>query len=383
MKKRKICIVTGSRAEYGLLYPLIKKVKEEDSLRLQLIVTGAHLSKEFGWTYKEIEQDFIIDEKIDIVSTTDSIGIAESMAKAQVGFVKTFKRLKPDIVVLLGDRYEIFTVASCAVLLNIPIAHIHGGESTYGANDELFRHAITKMSYLHFTATKAYQKRVIQLGENPKRVFNVGSLGIENIKNITLISAKEIEDKFNFKFLDKNILITYHPETLSNISVKKQFNALVKALDQFKDIRLIFTKANADVGGNIINEMIDNYIIKNKNAICFTSMGQINYFSTLKIVDMVIGNSSSGIIEVPSFGIATINIGNRQGGRISASSVIHCAINQKEIYHSILNSYKNKEKLLCREVLNPYEKNGTSDSIISVLKSYNLKKMTNKIFYDL
>ena len=329
--KRKICVVTGSRAEYGLLYWLLKRIKSDKELSLQLVVTGMHLSEEFGMTFKEIEKEFKIDEKINIQLSSDtSEGVLSSMSLAQTLFLKAFNKTKPDIVVVLGDRYEIFSVVIAAMIAKIPIAHISGGESTEGAIDESMRHCITKISHIHFTATKEYTKRVIQLGEDPKRVFKVGSLGVENIKKFELLTKEELEKAINFKFNLKNILVTFHSVTLENNTSKKQFQELLNALDEMKNTNIIFTKTNSDINGRVINSMIKDYVSKNLHkSIVITSMGQKNYLSALQYVDAVVGNSSSGIIEAPSFKIATINIGDRQKGRIKAKSVLDCLPKKK------------------------------------------------------
>ncbi|MBU3090463.1 UDP-N-acetylglucosamine 2-epimerase (hydrolyzing), partial [Clostridium gasigenes] len=324
---KKICIVTGTRAEYGLLRPLIDKVNEDNDLELQLIATGMHLSPEFGMTYTNIIDDgHKINEKIEILLSSDtSVGISKSMGLATISFAEAFERLKPDIIVVLGDRYEIFSVCSAAVTAKIPIAHLHGGETTEGAFDEVFRHCITKMSYLHFTSTEEYRKRVIQLGENPNRVFNVGAIGVENIVSLDLLEKREIEKSIGFT-LDKPFgLVTFHPVTLENNTSEYQFRELLKALDEMDGMKFIITKANSDSDGRVINKMIDEYEKDNKDKIiAFTSMGYLRYLSAMKYCNSVIGNSSSGIIEAPSFNKPTINIGDRQKGRMQAESVINC-----------------------------------------------------------
>lgn len=385
---KKICIVTGTRAEYGLLRPLIDKINKDEDIELQLVVTGMHLSKEFGYTYKQIEEDgYKIKEKINILSNSDdSVSISEAMSKAILEFSKCFIRLKPDIIVLLGDRYEIFSVASAATVLRIPITHINGGETTEGAFDEAYRHSITKMSYLHFTSTEEYRKRVIQLGECPERVFNVGALGVENIKNIKLLSKAELEKSINFSF-DKNVaLITFHPVTLENNTAVEQFNELLSAIDEVNDLKIIFTKANSDTDGMKINKLIDNYVEHNQDkAIAFTSMGILKYLSAMKYCSFVLGNSSSGIAETPSFKIPTINIGDRQKGRIQALSVINCEPKKENILNSIniALSFEFKSKLY--DIKNPYEGTNTSEKIIKTIKDFLLNNKINlkKKFYDI
>jgi len=384
MIKQKICIITGTRAEYGLLYWLMKRIDKEKSLTLQLIVTGMHLSSEFGLTYQEIEKDFKIDKKIEILLSSDTtIGISKSMGLAQISFAEAYEDLNPDLVIVLGDRYEIFSATSAAMVARIPIAHIHGGEATQGAIDEAIRHSITKMSHLHFTATKEYKKRVIQLGENPQFVFNVGGMGIENIKKLKLLNRKEFEKNINFKLNKRNILVTYHPVTLEKNTTKKYFLNILDAIDQLKDTNIIFTKSNSDADGRLINTMIEEYVSSNKHkAVVFTSLGQLKYLSALQYVDAVVGNSSSGLLEVPSFKIGTINIGNRQKGRIKAKSVIDC----NPIKEDILNCFKElysasfQEKL--QNVKNPYGNGNVSKKIIKILKQQNFNSLVFKTFYD-
>ena len=277
MRKRKLCVVTGSRAEYGLLFWLMKAIDDDKDLELQLIVTGMHLSKDFGLTYKEIEKDFKINKKINIdLSIDTSLGISKSMSIALKSIAKAYDELKPDIILILGDRYEIFSAASAAMIAKIPLAHFHGGELTEGSWDDCIRQCVTKMSHIHFTATDEYKKRVIQLGEHPNTVFNVGGLGIENIKRLKLLSKKEFEKSIKFKLNKKNLLITFHPATLENNSSKKQFQQLLDALDELNDTNLIFTKSNSDLNGKIINQMIDDYTNRNsKKSIGFISLGQL------------------------------------------------------------------------------------------------------------
>jgi GDP/UDP-N,N'-diacetylbacillosamine 2-epimerase (hydrolysing) len=321
---KKICVVTGTRAEYGLLYWLMKEIEADKDLELQLIVTGMHLSPEFGLTYKEIEKEFKINKKIEMLLSSDtSIGISKSMGLAQISFAEAYEELKPDLVIVLGDRYEIFSATSAAMIGKIPVAHLHGGETTEGAFDESIRHSITKMSHLHFTATDEYKNRVIQLGEHPNRVFNVGGMGIENIKKLKLLTRDEFEKSIEFKLNKKNILVTFHPVTLENSTAKEQFQELLDVIDELKDTNIIFTKANSDTDGRVINQMIDEYVAKNfHKSIGFSSLGQLRYLSALQFVDAMVGNSSSGLTEAPSFRIGTINIGDRQKGRIKAESVI-------------------------------------------------------------
>ncbi len=380
---RKICVITGTRAEYGLLYWLMKEISADKDLCLQIIATGMHLSPEFGDTYQQIERDgFIIDKKVHMLLSSDSkVGIGKSMGLGMIGFSDAFNDLSPDLIVLLGDRFEIFSASSAAMVAKIPVAHIHGGESTEGAFDESIRHSITKMSHLHFTATEEYKNRVIQLGEQPERVFNVGGLGVDNINKLNLLSRVDFEKTINFSLGEKNILVTFHPVTLENSTAKIQFMELLDSIDELKDTKIIFTKANSDTDGRAINSMIDNYVVNHDHAIAFTSMGQVNYLSALQFVDAVVGNSSSGLLEAPSFKIGTIDIGDRQKGRIKAESVISCIPVKERISSALKKLYLEDFQNIINNVENPYKKNGSSKSIIQVIKSYPLKKIINKKFF--
>ena len=386
--KKNICIITGTRAEYGLLCPLIKKINEDDQFNLQLLVTGMHLSPEFGLTYKQIkEAGYKIDEKVEILLSSDtSIGISKSMGLAIISFSEVFDRLKPDMVVVLGDRYEIFSAVSVANISRIPVCHLHGGETTEGAFDENLRHSITKMSYLHFTSTEEYRKRVIQLGESPDRVFNVGAIGIENIKKMNLLSKEELERSINFKLDKKYAIVTFHPVTLENNTAKSQFKELLLALDKIKDLKVIFTKANSDTDGRIINNMIDEFVLTDKERfISFTSMGSLRYLSAIKYSDIVIGNSSSGIVEVPSFNKPTINIGDRQKGRIQAKSIINCKPVKNDIEKAIERALSDEFLENIKDVKNPYGDGNVSDKVIEKIKYFleNDKINLKKKFYDL
>lgn len=387
MIKRKICIITGSRAEYGLLYWLIKEIEADKDLELQLIVTGMHLSSEFDFTYKEIEKEFKIDKKIDMELCLDtSEGISKSMGIGQTSISQAYNVLKPDIIVVLGDRYEILSAATAAMIAKIPIAHIHGGEITEGSWDNTIRHCITKMSHLHFTAAEEYYKRVIQLGEEPSRVFNVGGSGIENIKRLNLLSREELEKSINFKLNTKNVLVAFHPSTLENNTSKKHFLELLNAIDELENTNIILTKSNSDTDGRIINQLIDEYTSKNSNkSIGITSLGQLNYLSCLQYIDFIIGNSSSGLLEAPSFKIGTINIGNRQKGRIKAESVIDCLPIKKDIKEAIKKIYSNEFQKKLKNVNNPYG-NGedyASQKIIKVLKTVPIDNILKKVFFNL
>jgi GDP/UDP-N,N'-diacetylbacillosamine 2-epimerase (hydrolysing) len=381
---RKICAVTGTRAEFGILYCLLKGIQADKDLELQLIVTGTHLEKEFGYTITEIEKEFSINQKIPLELSDDTtLGISKSMALATLGFTKTFEELQPDLLILLGDRYEIFCAASSALISQIPVAHIHGGELTQGAYDDAFRHSITKMSHLHFTSTDEYSNRVIQMGEQPNKVFNVGALGIENIKRLPLLDKKKFQNSINFTLGNKNILVTFHPETLGTKSSKEQFQELLEVLDTLEDTKIIFTKSNADTDGKIINAMIDDYVKTRKNTISFDSLGQLRYLSCLQYMDCVIGNSSSGILEAPSFKIGTINIGSRQKGRIKAESVIDVDCDKKSILHGLKTLYSKDFQKKLENCVNPYNSDHTSKKIVNILKKINLEDLVQKSFYTI
>lgn len=385
---KRIGIMTGTRAEYGLLKSLMQEINKDNDLELYLIVSGMHLSPEFGMTYKEIEEDgFEINAKVEMLLSSDSpAGISKSIGLGVIGFADEFQRADLDMLILLGDRYEALSAAICALVMRIPIAHLHGGELTEGAIDEGIRHSITKMSYLHFTSTEQYRNRVIQLGENPERVFYVGALGVENIKKINLMTKEELEKSIHFEIDENTVVVTYHPVTLENNTVEEQFLNLLKVLDRNPKIRMIFTKANADTNGRIVNELIDKYAAQNSERACaFVSLGQKRYLSALKYCRIVIGNSSSGIIEAPSFGKPIINIGDRQKGRICADSVINCGYTQQEIQQAMETALTEEFENKASNCRNPYEKENTAANIISVIKDYllNDKIKLKKGFYDI
>ena len=385
MNKRKICVFTGTRAEYGLLKPLMEEIKKDKDLELQIIASGMHLSPEFGQTYKEIEKDgFKIDEKVEMLLSSDTdVGVSKSIGLGIIGYTDALLRLKPDIAVVLGDRFEALAFAVASFTLKIPIAHLYGGEITEGALDEGYRHAITKLSYLHFTSTEEYKKRVVQLGESPDRVFNVGALGIDNIKKLNLLSKEEAEKRIGKNFKKRNLLITFHPVTLEYGNSVNQFEELLKALDELEDTLLIFTKANADVEGRQINKLLDKYVSENPDkSVAFTNMGQLLYLSTMKYVDAVVGNSSSGIIEAPSFKIGTINIGDRQKGRIRAKSIIDCDPRYEDIKIAIKKLYSNEFQENLKKVKNPYGEGNASKKIKEILKTFKFNDV-KKEFYDI
>jgi len=344
-----------------------------------------HLSPEFGLTYKEIEKDgFDIDFKVEMLLSSDtSIGISKSMGLAMIGFSDAFSMLKPDLLVILGDRFEIFSAASVATIFNIPIAHIHGGETTEGAYDEAMRHSITKMSHLHFTAAEQYRKRVIQLGEQPERVYNFGAIGIDNIKRLNLLVKESFEESINFKLGRFNFLITYHPVTLEKSTSRIQFENLLTVLNGLSETHMIFTKANADTDGRVINEMIDNYVLTHPDRACvFTSLGQLRYLSSIKFMDAVIGNSSSGLLEVPSFKVATINVGSRQQGRIKSESVVDCDNSKSGIKGAIEKIYSDEFQEKIKHTINPFGNGGVSKRIVNVLCDTPLDNILKKQFFD-
>jgi len=386
MTKRSVCVVTGSRAEYGLLYWLMKEIQIAKDLELQIIATGMHISPEFGNTYRQIEQDgFKIDKKVEMLLSSDSeVGITKSMGLGLIGFADAIDNLKPDLIIVLGDRFEIFSAVSAAMIAKIPVAHLHGGEATEGAFDESIRHSITKMSHLHFTATEEYKKRVIQLGEQPERVFNVGAVGVDNIKKLTLLSREEFEKSIDFSLAQRNLLITFHPVTLENATAREQFTNILQAVDKQVDTHLIFTKANADTNGKVINQMIDEYVtLHPEKAIAFTSLGQLRYLSALQYVDGVVGNSSSGLVEVPSFKICTINIGDRQRGRIKADSVIDCDTSVESIQSSLNKLFSPLFQEQLQQIKNPYGNGGASKKIVEIIRIFSLDRVLKKRFYNI
>ncbi len=382
---RKVCVVTGTRAEFGLLRWLMQEVRESETLELQVIATGMHLSPEFGLTYLDIEEaGFSIDVKVEmLVSADTSTAVTKSMGLGLIGYADAYDRLSPDIVVLLGDRFEIFAAAAAAMIAGIPIAHLHGGETTEGAFDEAIRHSITKMSHLHFVAAEDYRRRVIQLGEHPERVFLVGGLGIDVIKRISLLDRQALEASLDFKFGQKNLLITFHPVTLEGNSSAKQMEELLAALDELTNTNLIFTLPNADTGGREIGGMIQKFVSTHSNSRVYASLGQLRYLSCMKYVDGVVGNSSSGLAEAPSMGVGTINIGDRQKGRLSASSVIHCEPNLKSIREALKRLYEPTFQHSLAETINPYGSGGASQKIVEVLRTHPFNSLIKKTFFDL
>jgi GDP/UDP-N,N'-diacetylbacillosamine 2-epimerase (hydrolysing) len=383
--KRKVCVVTGSRAEYGLLKWVMEGVRASALLELQLVVTGAHLSPEFGHTYREIERDgFRIDRKIEMLLSSDTAqGVTKSMGLGLIGFGEVLQDLQPDLLLVLGDRYEILAAASAALVARVPVAHLHGGEKTEGAFDDAIRHAITKMSHLHFVAAEEYRRRVIQLGEHPKRVLLVGGLGVDGIRRARLLDQETLAAAIDFRFGSRNLLVTYHPETLAEASSSQQMTALLAALETRADIRIIFTLPNADTDGRAITRLIEAYVARHPDCKAYKSLGTQNYLSCLQFVDGVVGNSSSGLLEAPSFRKGTINIGDRQGGRLRAASVIDCAPLKAAITQALDQLYSPEFQSGLSAVRNPYGDGGASEKIVAELESVRLDGLLRKSFVDL
>lgn len=383
---KKICIVTATRAEYGLLKPLMSRLQASNDFELQVLVTGAHLSPEFGLTYQLLERDgFEIDEQVEMLLSSDTaVGIAKSMGAGMMGYADAFRRMQPDAIVILGDRYEMLSVASTATVFKIPIIHLHGGEITEGAYDDALRHAITKLSALHFTSTEQYRARVIQMGEQPERVFNVGAIGLDNIVALPLLTRAELEDDLGVRFKKYNYQVTFHPETLSSMSSKEQFQIVLDAIAQEEDSYFIFTKANADTDGRIINQMIDEFVSKNpEKAIAYHSLGSLRFLSVLKICNAIVGNSSSGIIEAPSLRIPTINIGDRQKGRVQAESILNCAVDVTSISECFQKVKEIGLRSAIEGIQNPYGDGGTAEKIMNILSKVDFKRLQIKEFYNI
>jgi len=383
--KRKICFVTGTRAEFGLLKLLIHEVQTSPELELQLVATGMHLSPEFGLTYQEIEKTGIaIDARVEMLLSADTAtAISKSMGLGLISYADVFARLCPDIIVLLGDRFEIFAAATAALISGIPVAHIHGGEKTEGAFDESLRHSITKMSNLHFVAAEEYQRRVIQLGEMPDRIFLVGGLGVDNIKHLKLLNRKELEEDLGFKLGAKNLLVTFHPVTLDAANSAVHMQELLAALAELDNTQLIFTMPNSDTNSRGLIRLVEQFVAHHSNAHVFYSLGQLRYLSCIKHMDGVIGNSSSGLLEAPTFKKGTVNIGDRQKGRLQATSVINCEPTRASIGSALEILYSRNFQGSLQQVVNPYGEGGATKKILNVIKDFPLKNLMNKTFYDL
>lgn len=386
MIMRKICVVTGSRAEYGIMSGFMNAINDDSDLQLQIIATNMHLSPEFGLTYQEIEKDgFHIDKKIEMLLSSDtSVGTSKSVGLGSIGFADAYKDLKPDIVVVLGDRFELLSAVPTALFFKIPVAHLCGGDITEGAYDDCIRHSISKMSHLHFVTNEESRKRVIQLGEQPDRVFNVGSLGVENIKKITPLTKNELETDLGFKFGEKSIVVTYHPVTLENHTAKEQIDNLLQVLDEEKSLNIIFTYPNSDTDGRVIIDEVNKFVARNsERSIARTSLGLKRYLSALRYTTAVVGNSSSGIAEVPSFGIPTLNIGDRQKGRLCSDSVYHCGTSAKAIHKGLLCILSDGVIAKAKMTQNPYEGVNTTENILNIIKTYPLDNIIEKHFYDI
>ncbi|MBP5422306.1 MAG: UDP-N-acetylglucosamine 2-epimerase (hydrolyzing) [Paludibacteraceae bacterium] len=385
--KRKICFFTGTRAEYGIMSRLMRMVKESENCDIQIIATNMHLSPEFGLTYKEIEADgFIINKKVEMLLSSDTAnGTVKSMGLATIGFADALEDLKPDLAVILGDRYEMLAAAQACLIYKVPIAHLYGGEITEGAYDNSIRHAITKLSSLHFTSTEEYRKRVIQMGEEPDRVFYVGSLGVDNIKHESTMSRDELERSLNFHLGDKFLLITFHPVTMENATAASQCDDLLKVLSTVNDeYQLLFTLPNSDTDGRIIASKVKEYASAHVNkSLVVDSLGKKRYYSALKYATAVVGNSSSGLVEAPSFGIPTLNIGNRQKGRTRGESVIDVEASYQEMYLGLQKALSENFRAIASAGKNPYEKENTLQAIFNVIENHPLHNIGEKHFYDL
>jgi GDP/UDP-N,N'-diacetylbacillosamine 2-epimerase (hydrolysing) len=383
--KRKICVYTSTRAEYGLLRSVMQEIRATQTLQLQILASGMHLSPEFGMTIREIRADaFEPDENVEILLSGDTpAAICKSMGLAMIGYGEALQRLKPDLVVVLGDRFETFCMAAAAQVSRVPLAHIHGGETTEGVIDEAFRHSITKMSHLHFASCEEYRQRIIQMGEAPDRVFNVGALGVENIRRMTLTARDDLAESIGFRLDSPYFLVTFHPATLEIDTAEGQFRSLLDALDAFPDYNVIFTKANADSGGRAINRLIDEYAEKRpERSLAVASLGAQRYLSALYYASAVIGNSSSGIVEAPTFKIPTINIGDRQKGRVKAGSVMDCDTSVRAIESCIRRAVSPRFRGGIKNVKNPYERADTAATIVKTIALFRHAALMKKSFYQ-
>ncbi|MCB7480625.1 UDP-N-acetylglucosamine 2-epimerase [Christiangramia sediminis] len=382
---KKVAVITGTRAEFGILTPLLKKINNQPELELQIVACAMHLSPEFGYTIKDIEASgFKVDKKIECLLSSDTaVGVSKSIGLALISFAEAFDEISPDLIIILGDRSEMLAAATAATIANIPIAHIHGGETTEGAYDESLRHAITKMSYLHFTSTEIYKRRVIQLGESPNRVFNVGAMGLDSVNELELMNKVEFEKSIDFKLGPINFLITYHPVTLESETAKDQFKTILNILNKIEGGKFIFTYANSDKDGRIINEMIEEFVSQNsERAVVYNSLGHLRYLSALKYVNCVLGNSSSGILEAPFFNIPTINIGDRQKGRIAAESVIHTKNDENSILQGIKLALSDDFRVKIKNQKQIYGDGNSSSKIIDILSKVEIKDLKKK-FHDI
>jgi GDP/UDP-N,N'-diacetylbacillosamine 2-epimerase (hydrolysing) len=378
-----ICVVTGSRADYGLLRGLMDGIRANDGLELQVVVTGMHLAPEFGLTVAEVEQDFCIDRRVEMLLSADSASaVSKSMGLGLIGFADVWQALRPDVVVLLGDRFEIFAAATAALMARIPIAHLHGGETTQGAIDEAIRHSITKMSHLHFVAASEYRNRILQLGEDTKHVYEVGGLGVDAIKRLRLLDRPALEESLGIRFGVRNLLVTFHPATLDQEDAVRQMHELLDALKEESETRLIFTYPNADTDGRGLIPLIRQFVGNHPNACAFASLGQLRYLSCMQFVDGVVGNSSSGLLEAPTFNIGTVNIGSRQRGRLKALSVIDCEPNSISISAALKRLFSEEFRSILRNVVSPYGNGGAAEKIVKILEKVPLDGLLQKSFHD-
>ena len=383
--KRKVCVLTATRAEYGLFKPLLSRILSHPSLELRLLVTGTHLSAEHGHTIDEILADgFKPDECVEIPLAGDSdLNVARSMSLALARVADALSGLEPDVLVLLGDRYETLAAAAAASILRIPIAHIHGGETTEGAYDEAFRHSISKMSHLHFVAAPVYRDRVIQLGEDPERVFDVGSLGVENVLSLARLTRSETEERLGLKLLEKSLVVTFHPVTLEPNESLKQLDELLQALDALEDTSLIFTAPNADNEGRRLAAALETFCARHPHARLYESLGQTLYFSCVAHSDGVVGNSSSGISEAPALGTGTVNVGDRQKGRLRVPSIIDCAPRKSPILAALERLYAPEFRALVQSTSDSFRHENVSATIAERLAAANLRDILKKRFFDI
>ena len=379
----RIGVITGTRAEYGLLFWILKRLQDDPLFDLQLVVSGTHLSPAHGLTYRDIEADgFRIACKVDMGLGDDSaVGVTKALGRATIGFADALAELRPDLLVLLGDRYEMLAAAQAALIARIPVAHIAGGDVTEGAYDEAIRHSITKMAHLHFVTHDVAVRRVRQLGEDPVHVFNVGNPGLDHFQHLQLFGRNDLARELEFTFRRRNLLVTYHPETLDRESTTSRVAVLLQALDRLgADVGILFTLPNADTGNQAIRRQIEDYVARHDNSRVFASLGQHRYLSVLNEVDAVVGNSSSGILEAPSLHTPTVNIGDRQKGRPQAASVINCRYSADEIVSAVHHAFE----LDCRAVTNPYGDGHASEKIVAILKKIDdPQKLIKKHFFDL
>ncbi len=384
--KRKICIVTSTRADWGLLSGIAKALNERPDVTLQIIATNMHLAEKFGSTWKEIERDGLnIDRKVPMNLETDTPqGTITAMSNCMTGMAKAFEELQPELLLILGDRYEMLAVASTALIYRIPVAHMHGGEVTQGAFDESIRHSITKMSHLHFTSTEEARNRVIQLGENPEHVFNTGAIGVYNINHTDFLTRKELEDNLGTTIPENSVFVTFHPSTLDKISPAEQCKNLLHALEQYPQIKVLFSYPNNDPNGNIIIDLIEDFVCRHPDrSVVFPSLGARRYLSVLRCVAAVIGNSSSGILEVPSMHIPTLNIGIRQQGRQRADSIIDCGVSPEDISSGLKRVLSQEERIRAKNIQNPYEQPDTLHKIVEIVATFPLDNIIQKPFYDI